>query len=100
LLVQRELLNRSGLDIGLLKNLDLALRVADSYLGPGRRSPEQSVYHHRHVVVDRQLVHVHDLDDGVERRWRFSLEHGFLSTPPLGLLVAQRHRLDSSDEVR
>src|SRR5581483_9980858 len=82
-----------------LHDLDLALIVADANLRARRHPAQQAVYRLLYVQMDGELVHLHDLDDDIEGRGGFALQHGLLRAAPLGLVVGERDGVDAADEV-
>ena len=51
-------------------------------------------------MVDRKLIHFHDLDDDFERRRCFALQDCLLGSALLRFLVGKRHGLYAPDEIR
>ena len=92
------LAQRGRLDV-FTAGLHGALIVENAPLDGDGVSPQHPVDRVGDVGVDGEVAPALDLDERVEGGRGPSFEDGLLGAAPLGLLVAQGHRVDAADQV-
>ena len=90
---------RHRLGIGFLHDGDVAAGLALADLGLRLVAAQQRVDDFGDVLVNRQPIAIVDLDNDVEGRRRFALEHGLARAAPARFLVGERDGADAADQV-
>jgi hypothetical protein len=77
----------------------LAIDPKFPHLGPHRLAPQQGIHCASHIGMHRPTIACVHFHSERERGFSGPLQHCFLGAATAGLLVAQRHRLNSTHQV-